>query len=183
MAATNVKSTKGIKRIPVTTIINFFSRRRKIIMCLFGYFANFKIILYCMNNTTNHITEYMEMKRKHILYLNILIQLFFIWFTSFRILFSPVMFCIVHVVFFFPFFSLTLLGRFYFYGSAVGVRSDRWNGTKKNSLWRARIFHSCLPPLVSSPFGNFLTILVISISGNYSLQSKEYAYNFIFILN
>lgn len=85
--------------------------------------------------------------------------------------------------FFFPFFSLTLLGRFYFYGSAVGVRSDRWNGTKKNSLWRARIFHSCLPPLVSSPIGNFLTILVISISGNYSLQSKEYAYNFIFILN
>ena len=36
----------------------------------------------------------------------------------------------------------------------------------------AGIFHFARPPVVSSRIGNFLTILVISISGNYFHPSK-----------
>lgn len=102
--------------------------------------------------------------------------------------------CIVHGFFFFGLFTFL---KDYCCESAVGVRSDKRDGTDRpaiksqlvtnervptNWLWRTVIFHA-LPPTsrLTLSTGNFLAILVDSVSGNYFPNSKQHTYGYLFL--
>lgn len=102
--------------------------------------------------------------------------------------------CIVHVFFFFGLFTFL---KDYCCESAVGVRSDKRDGTDgpaiksqlvtnervpTHRLWRTVIFHALSPTSrLTLSTVNFLAILVDSVSGNYFPNSKQHTYSYLFL--